>query len=719
YNPTAWTVISDLTQVNDATNRIFFNGVGYIDGEFTAGVPAAFGPVRIFYTIRSGNWTDTNPATTPWSNVSHVGAAASVYPVVGDHVYIGDGGLHNHTVTIISNAQASGGLEISAGSVLDVGTSTGHNFGTFESSSITGSGLLRISSSTATAEFPAGDFGNFIRAGGGTVEYCTTGTQDFTIPNLSAVPTNLPLESYRHLILTPGSGRFIRLPDEEVIVYGNMTVQGSSATGVVRFNSASARTLSIEGNLTVSSGTLQFQNNIAQSLSVAGATAVGASGIFDVANTGTVVQNTVTLAGSLTNNGVVDMAVNSRHADVTFTGGGNHSVTGSGGTTDFNVLTVSKGTSPASVLNVNPSAFSLSGSGTPLILLNGTFRLSSPQSVSIADGVDFNVPATTRLSVDGGTLNITGGNGIELLLAGTLEVLNGSINVGTSTNDNAIVYAATGEPTITVSGGTLNVHGQVRRSFASSQGALIYNQSGSSTVSVALSGALTTTRGVFEILNSGSSFAMSGGVLRINRSSGSAAIADLYLQPSSSSVTGGTIEVGSVATSQTIDINSIIPLYNVSIRGTSNTGRLEANGLTMRGTLDIAATNVFNASGFNVAIAGNLINLNTNNSTGTSVGGYRPGSATQTTTFNGTNMNQFITGVSGNLTNFANLTINNTLAAGIVQLQPDTELRVNGTLTLTNGTLAVATNTVAAIGTVINSARHTSTTGRLLLNGSS
>jgi hypothetical protein len=717
YYPTSWTVINDTGQVNQGTNTIYFTNVGYIDGEFTCGVPAAFGVVRVFYSKRNGNWSDTNPGTTPWSNVSHTGPDATSAPTVGDQVYIGDGVTHFHTITVTANGQSAGGLELASGSTLDLGVTTGHNFGALNDRPVGGSGLLRISSAASTAQFPAGDFGNFIRENGGTVEYYTTGSQSFTIPKSSLAPTNLPLTSYRHLILNPGAGRTITLPDLDVHIYGNVTVQGST-TGLVLINSVASRTLTVAGNLNVTSGVLRFQNGTAQNIEVLGNLNVNSTAQFTVANMGTVVTNKLTLHGNMVNNGTFDMAVSGYICNTVFTGSTNATVTGTGPTTEFNVLTVDKGTSMTPILDVNVSAFSLVGSPSPLVLVNGTFRLSSAQSVTIANNVDFNIPATARLSANGGTLQLTG-EGKNLLLAGTLEILNGTINVGTTTNENSIEYAATGQPTITASGGTLNVRSQVRRSATSAQGSLQYNQSGG-VVNVGRETAPTTSRGVFEILNPGSSFTMSGGTLSIGQPNGGTAIADLYLQPAAYAVTGGVIEIGTGASGRTIDINTAIPLHSLEVTGSNNTARLEANPLTLRGSLTIQATDVFSASGYNVSIAGNFTNLNTNSGTGTSTGGYQAGSTTQTTTLNGSANNQIFTGTSGNLTNFANLVINNTFTGGAVSLQPNSNIRVNGTLTLSNGTLAGATNTITVIGNVLNSSVHTSSgSGSITLAGSS
>ncbi|MGC4022574.1 MAG: hypothetical protein QM734_11815, partial [Cyclobacteriaceae bacterium] len=721
YNPTTWTVINDLTQVNETTNVISFTNVGYIDGDYTAGVPSAFGVVNIFYSKRNGNWSDTGAGTTPWSNVSHTGADATTTPGSGDQVIIGDGSTINHTITITANNMSSGGLDINLGSTLDIGTTTGHNFGQLANVQISGGGLLRISSATSTAEFPAGDFGNFIRSSGGSVEYYSTGSQDFTIPLTSRTPTSLPLISYKNLLLTPGSGRSIIMPDQDMKIYGSMTVQGVSSTGIGQLNSANARQLEIDGNLYVNSGNLQFRNGAAQSITLYGSMTVSSGAIFNVSASGTPVANSFYLEGSIVNNGILDFSSGSYYCNITFGGTVNASITGSGTINNFNSLIVSKGTSQAPLLEVNSSVFSLSSSTTPLSLLNGTFRLTSTQSIVISNGQDFSVPSTAKLSANGGTMQITGTDGIDLLLSGTLELISGTINVGTTTtNDNSVEYAATGSPAINVSGGQLNVQGQVRRSVASSQGALTFNLSGPGGVAVGTASVTATTRGVFEILNTSSSFTMSGGTLSIARSTSSTTIADLYVQPASNSVTGGTIQIGTGSTSQTIDINTLIPFYNLSVVGTTNTTRLEYNPLTLRGSMNIGAGNVFKAMGFNVNVAGDFVNQNTTSSTGVSTGGYQAGSTTQTTTINGSSSNQVMTGVSGNLTNFGNLTFNNTFTNGTVTLSANTNLRVNGTLTMTSGTVVGNDNIITAISTVSNSTTCTNTSaGSIKLSGSS
>ena len=203
YNPYAWTYINDPAKVVDASNDILFTGVSSLTGDFTAGEINAFQPVTVFYSCATGNWN----ALTTWSNTSNAGPAnATVLPAPGNAVVIGDGGTNNHTVTIPAafNNITIGGLQINDKSVLDITTTTGHNFGAIPDTKISGTGRLKISASASPAQFPGGDFGNFLSAGGGTVEYYNTGAVDFTLPAKT---------TYNNLILSPANGRVITMPD--------------------------------------------------------------------------------------------------------------------------------------------------------------------------------------------------------------------------------------------------------------------------------------------------------------------------------------------------------------------------------------------------------------------------------------------------------------------------------------------------------------------------
>lgn len=171
YNPTFWQFYG-TDDVAEVTNEIRFDKISSPDGDFTAGYSGAFGGVAAVFSRASGNWGGANT----WTNDPVLNTPLSNYtPKPEDPVVIRAG----HTVSLnLHNAEA-GSLYLQEGGVLDVGTFTGHYFGKSY-----GKGTLRISSSTATAQFPAGDFGEFLGENGGTVVYYTTGTVDFTTPSL-------------------------------------------------------------------------------------------------------------------------------------------------------------------------------------------------------------------------------------------------------------------------------------------------------------------------------------------------------------------------------------------------------------------------------------------------------------------------------------------------------------------------------------------------------
>ena len=180
-----------------------------------------FNEVIAFYSTRNGNWEDVNPATTPWSVISHTGAVTNLTPGPKNPVFVGNGTSAFHTVTVTANGAKSGNLFMGTGSTVDIGTTTCHNFSVLNGFNITGSGTLRISSATPTAVFPAGDFGLFLSNTGGTVEYYTT-TTDFTIPTASALPSAVVLHQYNFLTINAGAGRTISMPNLDLTIFNNL-----------------------------------------------------------------------------------------------------------------------------------------------------------------------------------------------------------------------------------------------------------------------------------------------------------------------------------------------------------------------------------------------------------------------------------------------------------------------------------------------------------------
>ncbi|MBK9477372.1 MAG: PKD domain-containing protein [Bacteroidetes bacterium] len=725
--------------INTGTNVITFQGPTFntsIDGDFTAGdnnPTNPFGAVLVYYSrVNSGNWE----SAASWS-VDQVlkwgGAASATVPTAASPVVIGNGSTYNHTITVTANAKVCGSVEIGQGSILNLGTTTGHNFNTYMSGAAVGKGTLRISSAAATAQFPAGDFGLFLGNPGGTVEYFNTAAQDFTIPVTSNAPSSVPLANYYKLVLSPTTGRTITLPNRDLTIYNNLEIKGASATARALINGAATQNLTVNANLIVTSGNLQFQNVNLQNLTIVGDVNVLAGAIFDVANAGAGVNNSLTINGNLSNNGIFDMRTSAtRLCNVVFTGSANTSITGTTGTlTEFNLISVDKGTNQTPVLNVDVAGTLTTLSDSWLTLINGTFQFSKAATLTLTNvgGNTFSIPPTAMLSVNNSAafvnIGYVGNDGADLLLAGKLKISSGTVFVGNTANanNNDIEYSGAGFPEIELLGGTLHVNGQIRKSIISTAGSLVYKQSGNSAVIIYGQNQLAT-KSKLQINSPGSVFNMSGtSTLTLIRGGGTT-YQDLYLQAASSTVSGGTIQLGNTSTpaGTTFLVNCINPLYNLVIDATTTTktAQLAVNALQLGNDLTINGNSVFNTNGLAVTIGRNLLNNNTSATIGLSVGGYRPITANQTTTFNSALANQTISGLAGNLTNFSNLVIANTFLGGIVSASTNTAVRVNSTLTISSGVFSDGANSIDVVGNIVNNSTHTSSgAGRLNLVGTS
>jgi len=728
FNPYAW-VRGAVAQVDKINNNIIFPGIDNIDGDYTAGTSLGLGGVTVFYSHRSGDW-DTQ---STWSNESNDPASpdATSFPGINDPVVIGDGLTNNHTVTISANGKATGTLQINNSSVLDLTTTSGHNFVILPDLRVQGTGTLRIASGT----FPSGDFGFFLRPYGGVIEYYTeTAPSDigaaFTLPTTYISGTNtINITNYCNLTLSPATGKNITLPNADLTIYKDfkVDVSGTSATGIARINNINTtRTLTIEGNLLVNNGNLQYTNggSTSQNIIVKGDVIVANGAIFDVAAT-LAATNTLSINGNLTNNGIFDMiAGGSQICNVTFTGADNKQIKGTAAVrTDFNILTVNKGTDRNSILETTINAFTLNNTlATALAINNGTFRLSTPLTVTLTTSSPFTIPVSGCLSANIGTINIGAANNdaADLILQGRLEVLNaGVVNIGNgSGSNNDIGYAAAGNPEITITGGSLNVDGQIRRNTTNTLGSLWFNQSGGSIL--VKGNNLNTSRGLFEVVNSGSKITLTGGNLVIEKA-GSITYADILITPGSSTLNnsngGHTLIIGNASTpaSQNFNLNASAPLWNLTIDGTTQnkTASLSVNPLSILNNLTIngngaAGTgSVFKANELAVTIGGSLTNNNLSAASGAGQGGYQGGDdgSTQTTTLTGTGA---LTGTGSNLTNFANLVIGSSTTTPSVALGPNSNIMVNNNLSLISGTLSDAGNTITVLGNINNSAIHSS-----------
>ena len=704
-----WTYLTDPNKVDKGNDFFIYDVADAADGDYTAGNLATFNAIPVLYSSSTPTFWDL---ASSWSTTCG-GAGGAGVPSASTLVYIGDAS-HFHTITVRVNGAVSGGLSIAFGSTLDLGTFINHNFDAFPDRGVAGSGTLRIA---ASGYFPRGDFGDFIDVNGGTVEYYTSGA-DVTVPTTSDI-TALPLITYKNLKFSPQTGRTIILPATNLTVYGNMEVSGvgvTTGTEGVGTPTTTGRTYTINGNLIITSGLLEYRNNVAHSFKVMGNTSISSTGAFRV-STGGSLTNVLELYGSLSNLGALNLN-NTGRVLTSFKGTSPATISGNGATYVFYNLVVDKGTNSTPVVSLQSNI--TTGFTNPfLTLLNGTFRVDGP-TVTISTTSAFNIPSTACFSVNAGSATIgTNNDAGDVTLSGRLEVLGGTLNIGNAAGfNNDIEYASAGSPTIFVSGGTLNVRGQIRRNLSNTSGALTYTQIGGSVVIYGQNQA--ATRAKLEITNSNSAFTMSGSSNLTLLSAGGTTYSDLYLRPETFSVTGGTINLGNATSAAGLNfgIVSEVPIWilNVGTAAVNQTATLTIIPITVLNHLQILGNSVFNANGFNVTLGGNFTNNNSDASSGITVGGYRAGSTIQTTTFNGSGA-QKITGSGANITNFANLVFSQ---SGTVSLDPSTSIRINKNLTLNSGTLNDGGNTISLVGNVDNSATHSSvsTSGGISFIGS-
>lgn len=733
FEDIAYTTVNDVNAVVEASNEILFNSWNYLEGDYTAGVPAAFGTVVPYYSRATGNWN----STTTWSNTGHGGNVASSIPSDRVPVFIGNDS-YNHTVTVSSNNTLAGSLLIGSGSTLDLGSTTGNNFGALPYSTAGGSGSIRISSSTNTAEFPQGDFGLFFLELGGTAEYYST-TSSFTLPLLTASPTSMEIPSYKKLVLTASGSYRIALPERDLTIFEDLIVNSSSSNGEANLCNTASQEVTVNGNLLINGGKLRIRSAEEQVLNVKGNLVVANGASLDALNAGNVV-NEIFLNGNLTNNGNMDLNSTS-YIRLFMIGSSAALIDGSNpsAVTDFYELNIDKGNNQSLVTELTNAGTISTPATNWLNLINGTFRISKSGTITLNNSTNlpFRIPENTKLSVNhsNATVNIArhNSNGSDLILGGTLELLYGDVNIGNvaNTSHNDIEYSATGTPTLDIRNNSiLTVNGQLRRSLFSLQGALNYIQNGTSTVLIRGNNpegasSFNLDRAKFEILNPGSRFEMSEDALLVIDRDGrqSNFFGDIYLNPESFSLTGGEIVVGTgnTGSNNRFDVTAYSPFYNLRVDGTTTDkiyNNIAAPTLILN-NLFIEGNSQFKANGLDVYIGGNFANTHTSGGIGINTGGYRPGTNQQTTYFNGSANNQEIAGSLNNLTNFANVVLENTYPTGELVLATNSNVRVNGSISLNSGNLDIQDNTMNVLGNVTSNVDVNADLGYFILSGSS
>lgn len=746
--------------INTSTNTISdwaspSNSTNFLNGDYTAG-DASFGSPGIYYSRQSGIWSNVST----WSLSGHdIDDPPSSPPGLNDIVIIGGNDsiyLFNETppFPIDNNNPAASyyqrnkavvncaNLLIEAGAVLDIQNNPGSYFGSVISHP-NGNGKIRITTRDASNfdnpepfVYPSGDFSDF-NINDGISEFYTINPQS---GRYYILPSNA--SSYGTVILTPLRGSNIIMPNiPNVTIYGDLICSGSDADAWLamswtgEYGTVVAKTVNVNGSLRVLGGSFGFIYNgsTLQQININGDIFIAPGAGIDVWSSST--NNILTIGGNIYNNSDNSIAPLGTPSLMRFRNGtnicnvifngeestvlSNNPALSTTPVTVFNAVTIDKGVSNETTVTWNIGGTLTTLTDNWLTLLNGTLVYDRTGNFTISQGTAFTIPSTAGLTLNTPSnvyIANSATNNKTLYLDGRLTILSGGGNVyigppGNTANNADIEYSGSGASSIEIHSGNLFVTGQIRRPVSSSNGILRYVQTGGNVIIYGNNSVLSKSK--LEILNSGSEFTMTEGTLTIVRGGGTT-FGDLYLRPSTGSVTGGTIYFSQVPVSgpvidavQSYLLDANIPLNNLTITGkTASTSRtatlnLLVSPLYLNGSLTLSNNqSVFNSNSKTVTIKGDLIN------SGTYVYG------TNQTIFNG-----IIQTVSGSsITDFYDLII-----SPLTSISFNNNFTVNGNLDITTGNLILGSTRASLMGSLTNNGAYidNNSTGGIVLQGSS
>jgi hypothetical protein len=783
---------NDVTKVNDGTNVITFNGSGsgftLEDANYTAGGSGRFtGTVKAYYTRKltdaySQSWTDGTLWTLGTNGLYGVHdsrqTSAGTSPGVGDIAVIGwvpfgDPTYTNGSPHGVSLAATQSVAEVRFTQMLDAGGSpttrvyyenfqfrptlclnnngSGNQGQLASGTKVSGEGMFWNRSTGTNLSDPAFtgvDLGAFNLQDSSYMLYENTLT--------SATYSNMP-SSFPNLMMSSdgwGANDKSSTLSTTITVNGNMELLGdinlvlsTTTTGDVTVNkNLKFFRSNANGNDSGGGGELRFGNTgTARTVNVLGDLVLGNgyAALISIPSPGTTpISHTINLYGNFTQNTTsgngfkAGTSSTNDRIQVNLLGSTSMTLSNTAGDApQFYSLTVNKGSSISTTATFN-SNFTINGptnaATKSLVLTNGLFVINhaSASVVLTSGGANFNIPSTAGLEVSLGTISTTtASTNANITLDGLLRISGGTATIDSGAGfANYIEYSNSGNATIEVTGGTLTVGGQVRRGTSSITGVLKYTQS-SGTVVIGNRGSLAATRGVFEVLNTGSQFNHSGGTLTIVRGNGSSTVPSVWLEPASSSITSGsTITIGNASTpAGSIGIQSTATLNNLSISGlaaSSPTTKIYISPLTVNGNITVSASNTLDAQGLDFNVGGNFTIDGTytsgnNTTTFTNAGAAAISGSTPALSFY-----DFTKTGAGTLTLSKDITINRDLqlSAGILAttsfaINLKRHAEVDATITSTSGSGLIFNGT--AQQQLSRSVSGTGTIGIITVNNSS
>lgn len=429
-------------------------------------------------------------------------------------------------------------------------------------------------------------------------------------------------------------------------------------------NTASLASLTVAGTLSIGSNATGRTLTVAGDITVSGTITTGATNA----------THTLLAGGNISNSGTINLRPSAtRVCNVTFNRNGSQTVSGAGAYT-FNLITLNMGATRANVLDMQsvmtvPSPF--------LTITNGTYKHSNTSNITPWTA-DPNISATGGFWLNAAaTVTTTGFN--VTVNGGQFRISAGTMSIGNA-NTTLLVLGNVASTLFQMDGGALSVTGGINSSantatgtFAMSGGTITLMSVSAGTVYSLLLGSATT-------LN------WSGGT--IVAVIGNNTTDDVDIRSAPQNVTGGTLQIGSVATSGTNQISLIngaggaLNVWNLVLASGIVKSLLLRSTINVLNDLTIQANNTLDNS------AGNAINIGGGNVGGTwsNNGAYTQGAST--VTFTGSFATPAIAGTT--TTTFNNLTINKASNNLTINTSPT----VNGTLTFTNGDIVTGANRV-------------------------
>jgi hypothetical protein len=293
--------------------------------------------------------------------------------------------------------------------------------------------------------------------------------------------------------------------------------------------------------------------------------------------TSTTTSYQLQVAGSVTNNGTLDLSnTTAIGSDLRFTGAGSATFGGSG-TTDLQSMSLAKAVR-ADVVEMTLPTLSVKGSATsgdgflltrttgttPADDMTGTLKISGSGTISnkvFGNAPAYILPATGSFWLNNANFTVLGQTGTSTV-NGLLRISAGTYNVGTSSGNSLVLGAASA---LTVEGGTLTSAGRIT-SFTSATTAVAttFTLSGG-TINVANVGNASGTPsfGINGITT------ISGGTINLVQRSTATTPLDYYVA-GTYNYTGGTVNVGTAATATNFDFRIRGSVPNLTLDNTTN-----------------------------------------------------------------------------------------------------------------------------------------------------